>query len=155
MVSQAPPSMGFPRQEYWSGLPFFSPGDLPNPGIEPRSPALQADSLLSEPPENPKVRGTQITQRFILEKSIIQEGCDGDSAFSLSPQVKSGIAGLQTTLPVARTIGDVLLWAKCCQTVINARACVLGRVRLSATPWTVGYQVPLSMGFSRQKYWSG
>ena len=42
---QAPPSMGFSRQEYWSGLPFPSPGDLPNPGIEPRSPALQADTL--------------------------------------------------------------------------------------------------------------
>ena len=46
---QAPPSMGFSRQEYWSGLPFPSPGDLPNPGIEPGSPALQADALLSEP----------------------------------------------------------------------------------------------------------
>ena len=47
---QAPPSMGFSRQEYWSGLPFPSPGDLPNPGIEPRSPALQAEALISEPP---------------------------------------------------------------------------------------------------------
>ena len=42
---QAPLSMGFPRKEYWSGLPFVSPGDLPDPGIEPVSPALQADSL--------------------------------------------------------------------------------------------------------------
>ena len=42
----APLSMGFSRQEYWSGLPFPSPGDLPNPGIEPRSPALQADALI-------------------------------------------------------------------------------------------------------------
>ena len=46
---QAPPSMGFSRQECWSGLPFPSPGDLPNPGIKPRSPALQADTLPSEP----------------------------------------------------------------------------------------------------------
>ena len=46
---QAPLSMEFSRQEYWSGLPFPSPGDLPNPGIEPRTPALQADSL-GEPP---------------------------------------------------------------------------------------------------------
>ena len=45
---QAPLSMGFPRQEYWSGLPFPSPGDLPNPGTEPGSPALQADSLPAE-----------------------------------------------------------------------------------------------------------
>ena len=47
---QAPLPMRFPRQEYWSGLTFPSPGDLSNPGIEPRSPALQADSLSSEPP---------------------------------------------------------------------------------------------------------
>ena len=51
---QAPPSMGFSRQERWSGLPFPSPGDLPNPGIEPGSPALQADTLLSEPPGKPR-----------------------------------------------------------------------------------------------------
>ena len=51
---QAPRSMGFSRQEYWSGLPFPFPGDLPNPGIEPRSPALQTDALLSEPLGKPK-----------------------------------------------------------------------------------------------------
>ena len=45
VASQAPLSMGFPRKEYWSGLPFPSPGDLPNPRIKPQSPALQADSL--------------------------------------------------------------------------------------------------------------
>ena len=45
MCQQAPLSMGFSRQQYWSGLPFPSPGDLPNPGIKPRSPALQADAL--------------------------------------------------------------------------------------------------------------
>ena len=47
---QAPPSMGFSRQECWSGLSFPSPGDLPHPGIEPGSPTLQADTLPSEPP---------------------------------------------------------------------------------------------------------
>ena len=47
---QAPSSMGFSRQEYWSGLPFGSPGDLPDPGIEARSSALEADALPSEPP---------------------------------------------------------------------------------------------------------
>ena len=45
--------MGFSRQEYWSGLPFPSPGDLPNPGVEHRSSALQADALPSEPPGKP------------------------------------------------------------------------------------------------------
>ena len=55
VACQAPLSMGFSRQESWSGLPFPSPGDLSNPGIKPGSPALQADSLLSEPPGKPKV----------------------------------------------------------------------------------------------------
>ena len=50
----APQSMDFSRQEYWSGLPFPSPGDLPNPGIKPGSPALQADTLPSEPPGKPE-----------------------------------------------------------------------------------------------------
>ena len=53
---QAPASMGFSRQEYWSGLPFPSPGDVPKLGIEPRSPAFQADALTSEPPGKPKIR---------------------------------------------------------------------------------------------------
>ena len=50
VAHQAPSSMGFSRQEYWSGLPFPSPGDLPDPGIEPGSPTLQADALITEPP---------------------------------------------------------------------------------------------------------
>ena len=53
VACQAPRSMGFSRQEYWSGLSFLSPGYLPDPGIEPGSPALQADSLPSETPEKP------------------------------------------------------------------------------------------------------
>ena len=48
VACRAPLSMGFSRQEYWSGLPFSSPGDLPDPRIEPGSPALQADSLPTE-----------------------------------------------------------------------------------------------------------
>ena len=54
---QAPPSMIFSRQEYWNGLLFPSPGDLPDPGIEPGSPALEADALTSEPPRKPQNKG--------------------------------------------------------------------------------------------------
>ena len=57
IAHQAPPSMGLSRQEYWSGLPFPSPVDLPHPGIKRRSPAFQADSLLSGPLGKPIVRG--------------------------------------------------------------------------------------------------
>ena len=53
VAHQAPPSMRFSRQEYWSAFPFPSPVDLPDPGIEPRSPAFQADALTSEPPGKP------------------------------------------------------------------------------------------------------
>ena len=56
IVHQAPLSMEFSRQEYWSGLPFSSPGDLPDPGIELMSPALQVDSLPSEPLGKPIVK---------------------------------------------------------------------------------------------------
>ena len=67
VAHQAPLSMGFSRQEYWSRLLFPSPGDLPNPGIKPRSPTLQADSLLSELPEKPMntgVRSLSLLQRI-------------------------------------------------------------------------------------------
>ena len=53
IVRQVPLSMEFSRQEYWRGLPLFFPGDLPDPGIKPRCPSLQADSLSSEPPGKP------------------------------------------------------------------------------------------------------
>jgi len=55
VAHQIPLSLEFSRQEYWSGLLFLSPGDLPDPGIEHGSPALQADSLLSEPPRKPRM----------------------------------------------------------------------------------------------------
>ena len=57
VARQAPLSIGFLIQEYWSGLPFPSPGDLPKPGIKPRSPTLQVHSLLFEPPGKPKNTG--------------------------------------------------------------------------------------------------
>ena len=63
---QPPPSMGFSRQECWSGLPFPSPGDLLNPGIEPGSPALQADTLPSEPPGKPN---TLIVRLYVFSSN--------------------------------------------------------------------------------------
>ena len=66
VAHQAPPSVGFSRQGYWSGLPFPSPGDLPHPGIEPRSPALQADALISEPPGKPLKGGSvRLNERLV------------------------------------------------------------------------------------------
>ena len=65
---QAPPFTVFSRQEYWSGLPFPSPGDLPNPGIKPGSPALHTDSLPSEPPGKLKERGILLAEDKMLFK---------------------------------------------------------------------------------------
>ena len=59
VACQAPLSIGFSRQEYWSGLPFPSPEDLPDPGIKPGSPTLEADALTSEPPGKPLIHDIQ------------------------------------------------------------------------------------------------
>ena len=67
---QAPLPMEFSRQEYWSGLPFPPPGDLPNPGIEPRSPALQADSLPSEPLRVKKKKKVGSLKQFVRAGSM-------------------------------------------------------------------------------------
>ena len=71
---QAPLSMGFSRQEYWSGLPFPSPGDLPNPGIEPEFPAFQADALTSEPPGKHKGEAISVGVCLTLSKYQHAEG---------------------------------------------------------------------------------
>ena len=83
---QAPQSMGFSRQEDWSGLPFPSPGDLPDPGIEPGSPALEADALTSEPagkpysfyttsskPQTQKKHNTLFISSHLCDRELIQE----------------------------------------------------------------------------------
>ena len=72
LAPQAPLFMEFFRQEYWSGLPFPSPGDLPNPGIEAGSPTLQADALPSEPPWKPLLpKITVIFTKYNLIKTCL------------------------------------------------------------------------------------
>ena len=70
VAHQAPPSMGFSKQEYWSGLPFPSPGDRPNLGIQPRSPTLLADALTSEPPGKPDTYGIKVNISTSLNCAI-------------------------------------------------------------------------------------
>ena len=64
VARQAPLSMGFPRQEYWSGLPSPSPGGPPDPGVKPRFPALQAESLLSQPSKKPHSMNVPTYERY-------------------------------------------------------------------------------------------
>ena len=73
VAHQAPLSIGFPRQEYWSGLPSPSPGDLPDPGLKPGSPALQADSLLSEPPRKASVQMNTVKDLPDSHSAIFQK----------------------------------------------------------------------------------
>ena len=82
---QALPSMGFSRQEYWSGLPFPSPGDLPNPGIEPGSPTLQTDALPSEPPGK-QIETYQII--FFSSFSNLGEAKQLITAYTISMQLQ-------------------------------------------------------------------
>ena len=90
--AKAPLSMGFSRPEYWTGLPFPSPGHLPDPGVELRSPALQADSLLPEPPGKSQHRGSQAPHLLlhdIRSKVSPQKGnCMLDSSGKLKTETK-------------------------------------------------------------------
>ena len=71
-VHQAPLSMEFSRQEYWSGLPFPTLGDLPDPGIEPGSPALQVDSLQTEPLGKPVVLRATTRKNIYRERGTVR-----------------------------------------------------------------------------------
>ena len=71
IACQAPLSMEFSRQEYWRGLPFPPIGDLPDPGIKPKSPALQADSLPSEPPGKPNLFVLSFSHTYEIKKCLL------------------------------------------------------------------------------------
>ena len=93
VAHQAPLSMGFSRQKYWSGLPFPSPGDLPNPRIEPRSPSLQADTLTSEPPGNLSHIQRTSAIRSPVHLASFRKGLNILSVFRLS--VSSHLANIK------------------------------------------------------------
>ena len=114
LAYQAPLSMGFPRLEYWSGLPFSSPGDLPDPGIKPRSPASQADALPSEPPGKPEP-----TQ---MPTGVGKVMCEGDKQFVSSP------ADRMSTVESLREAGlqPSISWWTCMPGVVNLSAFARG-----------------------------
>ena len=138
---QTPLSMGFSRQEYWSGLPCPPPGDLPNPEIKPRSPALQVDSLQSEPPGKPKMEAA--AAKLLQSCPTLCDPIDGSPPGSAVP----GILQARTPEWVAISFSNAWKW--------KVKVKSLSRVRLLAASRTAAYQAPPSMGFSRQEYWSG
>ena len=134
VARQAPLSEGLSRQEYWSGLPYPPPGDLPDPGTEPMSPmTLALQESHSFPPSYHRSHYSRLVIYFKYS-SVHME-----IFFNLKIQV----------------IRNSTLW-KPTDHVIS-RACVLScfsHVQLFAALWIVAHQAPLSMGFSRQEYWS-
>ena len=83
VAHEAPPSMGFSRQEYWSGLQSPSPGHLPNPRIKPESPAFQADTLPSKPPGNPMIQARQHIKdyrHYFTDKGPSSQSCGFSSS---------------------------------------------------------------------------
>ena len=134
--------MELSRPEYWSGLPFPSPGDLPDPGIEPRSPALQAAVLPSE------ILYCLVAAAAAAAKSL-QSGPTQCDPIAGSPPGSPipGILQARTLEWFAISFSNAWKW--------KVEVKPLSRVRLLATPWTAAYQAPPPMGFSRQEYWSG
>ena len=96
---QAPPSMGFSRQDYWSGLPFLSAGDLPNPGIKPGSPAWQTRTLPSEIPGKPL-----LYRRFSIAIYVTQ----GKACMSIQSPNSSHPASPMATCPFPKSASLVL-----------------------------------------------
>ena len=104
VAHQAPLSMGFSRQEYWSGLPCPPPGDLPDPGIKPRSPALQADSLSCEQ------QGSSQGSISLCNKKKMREFPGGPAVRTLCFQLLRAwvlMPGVRTKIPQAAQDGQI------------------------------------------------
>ena len=139
VTPRTPLTLGFPKEEYRSGLPFFSPGDLPDSGIEPKSPTLAGGFFTTEPPGNAMLCYAKSLQSC----PTLCDPKDGSPPGSPVP----GILQARTLEWVAISFSSAWKW--------KGKVKTLSCVRLLATPWTAAYQTPPSTGFSRQEYWSG
>ena len=134
---------GLSRQEYWSGLPFPSPGDLPDLGIELGSPSLQADSLPLHHLGSPILYvGAAAAAKSLQSCPTLCDPIDGSPPGSPVP----GIIQARTPEWVAISFSNAWKW--------KVKLKSLSHLRLFATPWTAAYQAPTSRRFSRQEYWS-
>ena len=139
---QAPPSLGFSRQEYWSGLPFPSPGDLPKPGIEPGLPALQTDALLSEPPGRPLVwpqvnnrEGTQphpSTENWIKDLLNMALPTRARPSFAHSQSLPCTAVGKESACNAGETPVQFLDWEDPLEKEMATHSSILAR----RIPWT-------------------
>ena len=139
VVHQDPLSTGLSRQEQWSGLPFPSPGDLLDPGIEPMSPALQADSFPTELGEKPYIKWISARRiKFICHSVIFTYS---HVIYATYIYVTHKEIHMYTNL-IAFKVLLLLLLSR------------FSRVWLCVTLWIAAHLAPLSMGFSRQEHWS-
>ena len=132
VAHQTPPSMGFSRQEDWSGVSFPTPGHLPDRGIEPTSPALAGGFSTTEP------LGTWLPIAF---RNVYHFQLEGFGKRATCTETETCRAHIGSTHQNAKGV--------------KVKVKSLGRVQFFVTPWTVSHQAPPSMGFSRQEYWSG
>ena len=141
---QAPLSMGFFRQQYWSGLPFPSPGDLPNPGIKPTS--LTSPAMTSQFFTTSVSWEAHITNICVLVAQQCPTFATPQTVAHQDP-LSIGFSRKEhwNRLPFPSPKG----------TRERKKVKLLSCVQLFTTPWTVAYQAPPSMEFSRQEHWSG
>ena len=141
---QVPQSMGFSRQEYWNGLSCSLPGDRPDPGIKPMSPALQVDSLPLSHQGRPYANAAAAAAAKLLQPCpTLCDPIDGSPPGSPVP----GILQARILEWIAISFSNECKW--------KVKVKSLSHVQLLVTSWTAAYQAPPSMGFSRQEYWSG
>ena len=133
----------FSRQEYWSGLPCPPPGDLSNPGIEPTSPTLQADSLPSEPPGKP--RNTGVGSLSLLQGIFLTQESNWDllpfRQILYQPSYPRSPVGYYTALKMNKLSLYEATWMSL-RNFSSVQS--LSHVWLFATPWTTAHQVSLS-----------
>ena len=160
--------MGFPRQEYWSGLPFPSPVYFPKPAVEPRSSALQAvSSIAGGFFTNWATRRASDQSNVLLHLELTTDWLTSSKSYVLLLLLSrfshvllcNPIDGSPWGFPIpgilqARTVDWVAISFPVHESE-KVKVKSLSRVWLLATPWTAADQAPLSMGFSRQEYWSG
>ena len=153
--------MEFSRQEYWGGLPFPSPGILPNPGIEPGSPSLQANFLPSVLPGKP-----QSHQKTILFQTSRSRGLKLAISWNNRKQrrrkeIKNTCCTFWLVMKFKSWSSHIWKrtfygWARDFESYLCVCVCKsLSGVQLFVTPWTVAPQAPLSIEFFRQEYCSG
>ena len=136
--------MGFPRQQYWSGLPCPPPRDIPVPGIKPTSPALAGRFFTTESPGKPPLLLLLLLNRF---SHVWLCATPQTAAHQAPPSLGFSRQEHWSGLPFPSPMHESGKW--------KLKVKSVSRVWLFMIPWTAAYQTPPLLGFSRQEYWSG